>query len=379
MNKNCQRFYCPGKLLLSSDVVAVELNASYVDVYVKQIESTQSSVGVGVKFAGNVYNSNVEVETIYGLKRGFDFTPTYGNENGEAGSQYNKIKWQLLRCTYCIYIDIWSHLSHLKRTWVNENQFEGGRVVGDYGIYVNNVNNDRNSKYADKINGNVFNCIGFEGITKMPIKISHCWFNTFRDLRMSESLPTGKDTVWIDMADCAYLVFSIKSGVRYDAVVAKNCSNIEFQGAFVDDGANLSKGFNRLYVMNSDVLNLNGKDNILVSKSIVSQNIVKKLYFDKNHQPPETINFDDLFVVLYDGQKILSNTCEITMWDATQLTIDVSSSTYTNALDMDLKCNCNAKSSVIIKNGDKEIYKITQTGTYRVTSDGQANIVVLEI
>ena len=102
-------------------------------------------------------------------------------------------------------------------------------------------------------------------------------------------------------------------------------------------------------------------------------------YFDKNITPKRTYNFNDLFVQTYDGKMVLSNICQITMFDNINLVIDFANSIYKMRPDMTLKISLSGNSYIDFINGSKKISSITKSGTYRITFDRDNNIYIIPL
>ena len=195
LNKLNQSIVGNGCLQILTDIPVIEMRNLYQKVDIREIRyrdygnTFESMEGTGVLLSGNVHNATINVDKMTGIKIGFDLSPTPKTpEERVVGSQYNKISWQYLECETGINIDINNNMNQLQTLWVGENQFHGGRLYCKKGIIIEGKEGDN-----DKINGNVFNCIGFEGwanglMMETPIKIKSARLNNFHDLRMSEGI-----------------------------------------------------------------------------------------------------------------------------------------------------------------------------------------------
>lgn len=281
----------------------------------------------GILMSGNVHNSTVNVNKLTGLTVGFELSPSLNNGNF-VGCQYNKISWQMCQSLVGIKITIDNTeilsegVGSTQCLWVNENQFFGGRLLCKYGIKITGY-----EKIPNLVNGNVFNCIGFEGekderLMTLPIKISSARLNEFHDLRISESVvqnditdedgnPIGYDSTYIDLNNCEFMNFSIKSLVPFNFIKAENCRSITINGAITDIGmGSLSKGRTKIAVDKSYPISpiIHSPISYQISLSeLIPQNYYNYIEFDSN----KTISFDELFVKDINGQMIMSNTCVI--------------------------------------------------------------------
>lgn len=359
-----------------------------------------------IRLSGNVSYSTISVNQIYKFNVGIDLKPTLlrdkdtnaiiGSEVG-VGIQYCKFYWHQINCTTCINIDLWSNTLlpgeetlQSSKVWVNENQFFGGRLSGARGIKVNHPSPLPRAN-ADWINGNVFNFIGFEGITHKPISLYWMKFCEFHSLRMSESLPE-EATTWIDMEYCSFLTFTIKSALYHRRVASYHCHQITLYGAFTDQGIGLAPGNTVLYIHNTNpnafITDNAAFDYHLSTMHIPSRNLCKTIYYDcetvvnhgteANPYRPVCMNFNDLFVSLYVGQDVLSDSCRVILHDAVTLKIDIQYSSLIIHPDMTLICELFGDSKIVFNNGTTTISEITTSGTYRVTSD-MSNCYILKI
>ena len=388
LNKN-QKLRCDGTISYRGNGAAIELANSYVSLKVNKLLGIKK--GSGVLFSGNVYHGNIDINEIVDFNYGLNFTPvakTQVNGSAFAGTQYCEISWQSIRCNTGIYIDLWNKENLTNSTvWVNENQFNGGRLLCANGIVVAEKKKNLKSYTADLINGNVFNCIGFEGSSSSlitPITLRHAWYNEFHDLRMSESLEPDASKALIYMEDCGYNTMNIKSILPYSRIKAVNCNNIELQGSFTDYGAGFHKGYDRMYIVNSNTayrtpMNttealIKNKTYKLLSSRIQQRNEIKNLYLgrtatDTVGEKKDTISFNELFTHPYDTNDIiiLSDVVEVGIYDNSQLIIDVANSIAGICPEVEMRCNIGAGSRLIFIDNNNIIEQITSSGNYRIT------------
>ena len=254
---------------------------------------------------------------------------------------------------------------------------------------------------ADLINGNVFNCIGFEGSSSSlitPIILHHAWYNTFYDLRMSESLNNDVNVPLIKMTGCGYNTISIKSSIPYSRIEAQNCNNIELQGSFTDSGIGFHKGYDRLYIISSNPkyrppLNTNAPDSIVdsyvfISSRMQSRNLMKSIYLGKLDSLDEgsktrTINFNDLFVEPYNTteKKVysLSKVVEIGVYDNSTLTIELGNSIVESFPELDMRCNVGGGGRIDFVRDTTLIDTISISGNYRIAFDDARNLRIVKM
>ena len=408
LNKEGQKLKCYGNISYNpsnpdSSYAAIDLRASNIELDINKLSGPDN--GSGVLFSWNVFHGNINVNEIENFKYGLNLTPVanvYLENEVFAGVQYCKISWQSIKCNIGIYIDLWSEENLTNSlVWVNENQFNGGRLLCANGIVVAEKKNNLNSYTADLINGNVFNCIGFEGGSSSlitPIILHHAWYNTFYDLRMSESLNNDVNIPLIKMTGCGYNTISIKSSIPYSRIEAQNCNNIELQGSFTDSGIGFHKGYDRLYIISSNPkyrppLNTNAPDSIVnshifISSRMQSRSLMKSIYLGKLDSLDEgsktrTINFNDLFVEPYDTteKKVysLSKVVEIGVYDNSTLTIELGNSIVESFPELDMRCNVGGGGRIDFVRDTILIDTISISGNYRIAFDDARNLRIVKM
>ena len=410
LNKEGQKLKCYGNISYNpsnpdSSYAAIDLRASNIELDINKLSGPDN--GSGVLFSWNVFHGNINVNEIEKFKYGLNLTPVanvYLENEVFAGVQYCKISWQTIKCNIGIYIDLWSDQNLDSCTvWVNENQFNGGRLMCNNGIVVADKIKKLNLKSytADLINGNVFNCIGFEGSSSSlitPIILRHAWYNTFYDLRMSESLNNDVNVPLIKMTGCGYNTISIKSSIPYSRIEAQNCNNIELQGSFTDSGIGFHKGYDRLYIISSSPkyrppLNTNAPDSIVdshifISSRMQSRNLMKSIYLGKLDSldvgyKTRTINFNDLFVEPYDTteRKVysLSKVVEIGVYDNSTLTIELGNSIVESFPELDMRCNIGGGGCIVFNKNEVGVDTIQTKGNYRIAFDDARNLKIVKM
>lgn len=392
LNKN-QKLRCDGILAYRGKVAAIDLRDTNIEIDIYELrqnagtgsEQKEAFIGSGLLFSGNVFNANINIDRILFFNKAFDISPRHSNISGEMyrGIQYCKISWQYVLGEYGIYIDMVSGMmsdGKARKTWVNENQFNGGRLSCRYGIYSTPVD-DQYKNSIDVMNGNVFNCIGFEGegsIQCKAITLYNVWNSNFNDLRLSEGyVPIGQP--WIDLTQCGYLNFSFKSQIPYSSVKATRCNHIEMRGAFTDDGLGYYAGYDRLYILNenpaynplSKNVNKNDESFKLLTRSAVATTDIKRIYVGITNEYPQgavvkNVNFNDLFFTDYDGRKALSDKCFISVYDRSTLNIETKGSLVNAYLGLELVCVISDGSKIVIKNANGQKVTLTESGVYKV-------------
>lgn len=407
LNKLNQSIVGNGCLQILTDIPVIEMRNLYQKVDIREIRyrdygnTFESMVGAGVLLSGNVHNATINVDKMIGLKVGFDFTPSvYNAENYIVGLQYNKVSWQYLECETGINLKVNNFDVDSQALWVNENQFNGGRLYCKYGIVIEGKEGDNNM-----INGNVFNCIGFEGyddlMMETPIKVKSARLNNFHDLRMSEGITQttltnenggiiGYESTYIDLEDCEFMDFSIKSILPFNFVKSIRCNNIFIRASVSDKGmGSRYKGRDTIFINQTNPNNgavLSGPIHYSVSSNVVPQNYYQKFEFTRS----KIINFDMLFVRDIQGQVVMSNIVELEFKipeyvdDNKTITIDFSNSSYRLHPEMiicfrgivgsKLKFINSADTSLSIINNT-----LTRHGTYKVTFNRDENVIIVPL
>lgn len=397
-----QTLICHGTIVLSTDIPAIVLQSTFQNVYVREIKGANNGnwnnrLGTGFLVNQGLSYSKISVDKLMGLKVGFDFTLSEFSDNK---IKYNKINWQYIDSKVGININITNCESNIDGCVFGENQFNGGRLYCKYGIVIEGKEGDNNM-----INGNVFNCIGFEGyddlMMETPIKVKSARLNNFHDLRMSEGIVQttltnqngdiiGFESTYIDLEDCEFMDFSIKSILPFNFVKSIRCNNISIRASVSDKGmGSRYKGRDTIFINQTNPNNgadLSGPIHYSVSSNIVPQNYYQKFEFRKSL----IINFDMLFVRDVQGQVVMSNIVELEFKtpeyvdDNKTITIDFSNSSYRLHPEMiicfrgivgsKLKFINSAEANQSITNNT-----LTRHGTYKVAFDRDENIFIVPL
>lgn len=99
--------------------------------------------GTGIRISGEVSDVSVNVGNMTYLKRGIEILPggvdALSNDALSGKIQYLNIDFQSINAVYGIYIDIFSH-GDPEQNWLKRTTFHGGRLLGDYGLYIDDTN-----------------------------------------------------------------------------------------------------------------------------------------------------------------------------------------------------------------------------------------------
>ena len=395
-----QKLRCDGTLSYRGIGAAIELTDTDIEVDIRELrqnagtgfEQSAAFKASAVLFTGNVYNANVNIDRIMYFNRAFDLSPKHSRQSADhfRGIQYCKISWQFIAGEYGIYIDMVSGMildGVARRTWVNENQFNGGRLLCRQGIYSTPVD-DRYRDRIGVINGNVFNCIGFEGEGKVKCKaitLHNAWHNNFTNIRLSEGyVPVG--STWIELTQCGYLSFDFKSQIPYSAVKATRCNHIEISANFTDNGMGYFLGYDRMYILNengaynplnNNPLDKNSQNVKLLTRSASATSEVKHIYVGATTAGArggvvKTVNFNDLFFSGTGDMKVFSDKSFITVNDNSTLNISTDHSLANANLGLELVCKISAGSKVVIANAKGQKITLTESGVYQIKPVGAA-------
>ena len=387
-------FKCSGTISTNGKIALIEITSQNNKIDINKLKynyttSGDEFLGDGILLSNNVFYCSINVDFIDHLSNGFSLVPCLESGQELAGCQYNKFTFQEIIARNCIYINLLKGNENFngKGLRANENQFSGGRLRGEYGVYVERLDPQKGDPQFDWINGNVFNCIGFEEI-QTPVYLYHASMNSFNEIRMSESI---YGEVFIDLLDCNNLIFNIKSYLEYRRVKSEKSCQITLSRLLVNSGYTM--GFDRMAVSTSGFPIVNEmkestNDFKYIYRSECPLNMLKKFYFDQDHLPVGSVNFNDLFATTWDGKMIFSNLCEISVYgDNIDLIIDFKDSIYKLRPDITIRYElyCNSKISFYkdyvsdIKNGIKPFAKIDERGPYKVTTNEPLDILIIPI
>ena len=371
---------CTGTLLVNCDV-GIEVNTSNIDLDIfamrrmnVELNDPATYTGEALKLVGYCENGRYRFNTISGFDKAILLAPRYRTVNGATtggGIQYCKFDFNHIISAHGIYFDLCDE-NNGHNLWVNENQFTGGRLEGKYGIFVKHP--ESGAARWDRLNGNVFNSIGFEGID-VPVKFYHAAFCHFNDIRMSESIHQE----YLNLEDCRFMDFKIKSHVPYSKIVSSSCVQVHLYGSFTDDGCDYLRRYTRMIIdsplnngTQSDDVKLLGRDNFQID-------VTKFLYYDNTTAISSPLTLDDLFVTTHDGEKLWSTNCEL-MCYRTSLPIDITNGLAKHlATSLTLKCELGNNCVISFVDGGTEAASITHSGVYRLIYNRDNELKVIEL
>ena len=424
--KNFNRLRCAGTIYNQGGTAAIVVNGHFAELDLSEVENILKFNGYtlsGILFSGDVSHCNVKVRRIRYFDKAIDITPSNEvlrdeNDKGVRGVQYCKIEWQFIDANYGIYIDMYSKMNYSldgARSWVNENQFNGGRLYCCHGVYVRKPDNHNDlvtNKKVGIINGNVFNSIGFEGeidngVKITPITLHDAWHNNFNDLRISEGF-VDAETGWMNLTNCGYLNFTIKSLIPYKAVKAVGCNNIKLNAAFCDNNYGYVGEYDKMHV-----LNLNPSYNTLnmydsttndsykvLARDIVPINNFNRLYVGAPSQKSvtQTKFLKSLFLVSTGaGAEMLSDKCYISVQDKSTLIVKTEEEIITRRPNDSanggpsvesisnltrfqtpklLICRISQGSKIVFQDNNSKEIEITQDGLYYIRQSSGATEIV---
>ena len=195
--------------------------------------------------------------------------------------------WQHIeQCDDCIVFDV-NGADEGKGLWINENQFNGGRLSGKNGI----MQYGRGNKF-DAINGNVFNSIGFEDID-CPIKSLYKWsVDRFNYIRMSE---VNRNSTYIEMDNCTNVLIDLKSYVEASKFKIKDCNTTEIRSMYSVYQYN-QKSYdvkrNNIVIISSRINHFYGIMIIIVRGAVNKrlQKSISEIWTEGSSSPDGTIN-----------------------------------------------------------------------------------------
>lgn len=226
-----QTLISPGILKIKSEIAAINLDVSYVQLKINRIDgvyqNSNSRIGTGILMSGNCFHVDIDVFHMTSLHKGISICPDSRNTDTGRGIQYCKVVFQAISADYCIYIDIYSNSKTDRLTnWFTETLFIGGRLSGLNGIY-----------FADPILANSYgpDCIqffniGLEGLTGIPVRLVNATALKLEALRMAEDLPGlpgFSNQTWDSDATWVYLNGVFNSHISVKGRVAANRFNAE--------------------------------------------------------------------------------------------------------------------------------------------------------
>ncbi len=240
---------------ISNDPIAIEINVNNVAIDIDRIRfpgekvevldkdgnvvkddkgntvyTTISCKGTAIKITGEVIHASINVNKILNPARGIDISP--GRAGTYASIQYLNVKFQEIYAIQCIYFDIYAK-GIPSKNWVTRSFFNGGRLHGDYGIYI--ARDENKDVVYDHISELCFSNIGLEGFNNSPLYLRDATRLRFENIRMAEGMP-AKDDPWIYLQDMSWTNFDIHGDLNADKIEASGrCAHIKIRGSFLQN------------------------------------------------------------------------------------------------------------------------------------------------
>lgn len=206
-----KQLMCYGSVAVQNNTFIV-LNSIWCSIWINECYGADS--GCCIEMAPTIENAthnNITLMNCHNLEYGIKLVAN----SDDHGIQYNEFDFQYIGAKYPIYIT-----RNFVNGWVNQNQFNGGRVQGDYGVYIDGEPTD----VTQNVNGNTFYNIGYEGIANNAIEMLYGNFNRFVNCRFSESLAGD---YWINIGPNSYgNEFSWLGSIGYNRV------NVQYTGNY---------------------------------------------------------------------------------------------------------------------------------------------------
>lgn len=162
----------------SSDSIAVKVTSKCI-LNVRKI-STNNLNNIAIELSGNVYHGEFNIDQIINFKFPLALRPNYYNGDHIEGIQYCKFNFNSLIANKKEEgsVGIIFEPGDKNVSWINENTFIGGRIIGHGGLKT-----IKSSTMTDKFNNNKFYNIGFEDIVADAIDLEFSMQNAFENLR----------------------------------------------------------------------------------------------------------------------------------------------------------------------------------------------------
>lgn len=324
-----QTLICPGTLQVSGEagnIPAVDINVQTVTLKVKKIKGTATADGyngIGVKFSVYTEHSDIEVDTMINLDKGFFVQPdmrgqlTSEGKQRPGGVQYCRIRFGSISADYCFYIDVYTTAPLVDSdtgkpvvdplnlppglenfsvyNWFNENQISGELMQGKYGVYTVDLSEWETdpivkTKVSNVMNGLMFENISFERITVLALRLRSVRRSSFLNMQMFNSMPGGFPnsssvyTPWIDLENISEVRMSFNSYVVPNRIkVGDSCKNTYIHGAILDNPEHYYSHFDTLGIDTLPVQSGNSsvtKSQMFVTNSVVPFNMTKNVATD---------------------------------------------------------------------------------------------------
>ncbi len=221
IDKNYIDITIKGDLIVKANTNAIVITSSWNNITIGSIKSTmpsEASDSSALLFEDYVEGCNIDINYITGFGKGIHFHMVLKNLN-YAGVQYCKFTFQIITCIEGIVFDFGN--SKTPDTWVNENQFNGGRIGYSYDCKYGIVTYAANKGFG--LNSNVFRCIGFEKLQKAML-LKYWEGNYFYDLRMNEAIGPNEGTLsdeFFELIGCQSIKMNIKGNLYFWSSIQK--------------------------------------------------------------------------------------------------------------------------------------------------------------
>ena len=164
-----------GEYEYCGNATAVIIEGEHLDFSLQRITTNRRSdfykttpddiLPTGVEVRSCNY-SRLDFDEIEGFEYGLKLSPN----RDDTGICYTKFNFRYI--SYC-YIPLFFGVPDDVVAWINENQFNGGRLKGYYGMVAR-----KGKRQIDEYNNNTFYNIAFEAIETNAIDWEFCTFNT---------------------------------------------------------------------------------------------------------------------------------------------------------------------------------------------------------
>lgn len=399
---------CPGRIVYeynqngSNPDCALELQTDQLRIDICSLECNLTGNGMsGILFSGNVHNSDINIGRILLFDKGLNFSPTLFTEEFHeekdtnnniimvptysAGSQYNKIRWQIINCDIGLFINLWATNPSVVQehtytngnqtiianhsVWVNENYFLGGRINANFGILTDHSsesafsNFDPDDEYhIDKNNGNVFENVSFEGITNCAVNLYKTQLCRFHDIRMPANLSGITHIIALDK--CAFIDFHFKGYFNPRYLSAVHSTGIKVDALIVDDNYSLIAEDAHLDVVsqNPSAFETNPCRVFVARRRSAISTLTRRTFFDT-----QVINLLDLFGTTQVGDTVLTDECDIIVATDVTLTVETSGFVRTIYPELLIKATVGQNSSILFSANGNIVNSIPNSGTYLIS------------
>lgn len=411
LSKDGQKLHCAGTLRVHGDIAAVRLTAANPDVDIHCIEGAVADTrrvrdfnGTGILFAGNVRGGNVRVGHINCVETSIDLAPMQAVK-GKAGVEGNSVYFQYIRSVNGIRFDVTpgNVANQRTTTWINNNYFNGGRLQCRKGIVVVPPKGN-DTKRHKRLDGNFFDCIGFEGYytadgifslandteadcadTRL-LDLRYMSNTTMRDMRMSENLPglnpgNQKGYPWMQFADCRDVTIDTKSGIyraHVDVAHSTHCHNVRIGHCFTDKQGYLFNDMEWMTVFTPDN-QASGRCQAVVTQAdaaVDSVNIIDASAL------PDSVGWTEIFsdVPGADDVKVPVRKCVVSVPPGRKLLVDFGRQYQSVNTPVQLTVNLGAGAVLSVKSAKTTApWQIKTSGCYLITWDIDCNLKLLNL